>query len=168
MVNLSTSHIFINQYDFINFFLISKYIIKKLLTKFKLINKVRIALKYINNRKNILFICKIMELSSKNTYLNNLFKPYDIINITNIRIILKKINLKNTITAIGKCIDSSCVIQYNLNGNFAPIADFNLSKYKAEYIKNTNALIKKVYLADTSYNSSKILHTWKQNIISAA
>jgi len=85
-----------------------------------------------------------------------LFGVEKIIRIGTAGSINEKAKLKDVIVAMGACTDSNYIHQYNLNGNYAPIAAYNLLRQAVDNAKNMELDIKigNILTTDIFYNEN--------------
>lgn len=109
----------------------AKYIAETYLTEVKCFNSVRNMLGFTGkyNGKEISVMGSGMGMPSIGIYSYELYQFYNvesIIRIGSAGALHEDIDLKELVFAQGACTDSRFAYQYELPGNFAPIADFSL------------------------------------------
>lgn len=109
----------------------AKYIAETYLTEVKCFNSVRNMLGFTGkyNGKEISVMGSGMGMPSIGIYSYELYQFYNvesIIRIGSAGALHEDIDLKDLVFAQGACTDSRFAYQYELPGNFAPIADFSL------------------------------------------
>ena len=109
----------------------AKYIAETYLTEVKCFNSVRNMLGFTGkyNGKEISVMGSGMGMPSIGIYSYELYQFYNvesIIRIGSAGALHEDIDLKDLVFAQGACTDSRFAYQYELSGNFAPIADFSL------------------------------------------
>ena len=109
----------------------AKYIAETYLTEVKCFNSIRNMLGFTGkyNGKEISVMGSGMGMPSIGIYSYELYQFYNvesIIRIGSAGALHEDIDLKDLVFAQGACTDSRFAYQYELPGNFAPIADFSL------------------------------------------
>ena len=145
----------------------AKYFAENFLTNIKCFNEVRNMLGFTGKYqgKTISVMGGGMGMSSIGIYSYELFNFYDvqrIIRVGSAGAINNRINLKDIVIAMGACTDSSYGSQYELNGTFAPIANFNLLKRAEECSRDIGikTFVGNVYSTDVFYSNESILPKW--------
>ena len=142
----NTAHIKANPSDFAKTVLMpgdplrSKFIAETFLENPKLVNNVRGVQGYTGTYKGvpITVMASGMGMPSIGIYsyeLYNFFGVENIIRIGSAGSISENVNLRDVIIGMGACTNSCYQSQYNLNGNYAPIADFELLSHAVEEAK---------------------------------
>ena len=115
----------------------AKFIAENYLEGPKLINEVRNVLGYTGKYKGkrVTVFASGMGMPSMGIYsyeLYNFFGVERIIRIGTTGAITEKVKVRDIIFAMGACTNSNFAVQYGLDGNFAPLADFDLLKSAVE------------------------------------
>ena len=145
----------------------AKYIAENFLENVKLVNEVRGMLGYTGTYRGrpISVMGSGMGMPSIGIYSYELFAFYNVENIIRIGSCggySEKVHVRDVILAQGACTNSNFAAQYQLNGSFAPIADFGLlmkSKQIADDLKIPVA-VGNVFSSDVFYTASG--EAWKQ------
>ena len=121
----------------------SKYISETYLTSPKLITNLRNIQAYTGKYKNkeISIISSGMGIPSISIYSYELYKYFNVENIIRIGSaggISKKIKIRDIVVALGVSTNSNFGNNYNLKGNFCPIASYNLIKKTDEIVNKLN------------------------------
>ena len=146
MSNNGTPHIKAAPSDFAKTVLMpgdplrSKFVAETFLENAKLVNNVRGVQGYTGTYKGvpITVMASGMGMPSIGIYsyeLYNCFGVENIIRIGSAGAINEKVNLRDVIIGMGACTNSCYQDQYNLNGKFAPIADFELLSHAVNAAK---------------------------------
>ena len=146
MSNNGTPHIKAAPSDFAKTVLMpgdplrSKFVAETFLENAKLVNNVRGVQGYTGTYKSvpITVMASGMGMPSIGIYsyeLYNCFGVENIIRIGSAGAINEKVNLRDVIIGMGACTNSCYQDQYNLNGKFAPIADFELLSHAVNAAK---------------------------------
>lgn len=175
MLNLPTPHIAARAGEIADSVLMpgdplrAKYIAENFLTDAKCVNAVRNMFCFTGKYKGstVSVMGSGMGMASIGIYSYELFKFYGVNNIIRIGsagAISDEINLKDIVIAMGACTDSNYSTQYNLNGSFAPIANFSLLSNAVEITKksNVNFFVGNVYSTDVFYSTDDVLPKWKE------
>lgn len=173
MSNIPTPHINANLGDFAESVLMpgdplrAKYIAENFLTDVQNVSKTRNMLGFTGKykQKNVSVMGSGMGMPSIGIYSYELFSYYNVNNIIRIGsagAINNNINLKDVVIAMGACTDSNFSSQYNLNGNFAPIASYDLLEKSVKISKklNINTYIGNIFSTDVFYSEPEILKNW--------
>lgn len=173
MSNIPTPHINANLGDFAESVLMpgdplrAKYIAENFLTDVQNVSKTRNMLGFTGKykQKNVSVMGSGMGMPSIGIYSYELFSYYNVNNIIRIGsagAINNNINLKDVVIAMGACTDSNFSSQYNLNGNFAPIASYDLLEKSVKTSKklNINTYIGNIFSTDVFYSEPEILKNW--------
>lgn len=175
MCNVPTPHIEAKKGDIADVVLMpgdplrAKFIAENFLTDVRCFNKVRNMFGFTGkyNGKTISVMGAGMGMPSIGIYSYELFNFYDvksIIRIGSAGAINDEVNLRDIVIAMGACTDSSYASQYELNGTFAPIADFELLSKAQKFSNeiNSKTFVGNIYSTDVFYSSDKILPKWKE------
>ena len=146
MSNKGTPHIKAAPSDFAKTVLMpgdplrSKFVAETFLEDAKLVNNVRGVQGYTGTYKGvpITVMASGMGMPSIGIYsyeLYNFFGVENIIRIGSAGAINEKVNLRDVIIGMGACTNSCYQDQYNLNGKFAPIANFELLSHAVNAAK---------------------------------
>lgn len=98
-------------------------------------------------------------------YSYELFNFYDvssIIRVGSCGSFQPDLHIHDIVLAMGACTDSSYAAQYNMNGTFAPIADFSLLQKAAAECERIGARYKvgNIYSTDVFYNDTQTGIEW--------
>ena len=137
MKNCYTPHINASPDDFGDYVLMpgdphrSRFIAENYMSDARLINDVRSVQGYTGfyNGKKVSVMASGMGMPSIGIYSYELFNIFDvkgIIRVGSAGSYQEYVKVRDLVIAQGACTDSAYVNQFNLNGNFAPIADFDL------------------------------------------
>ena len=146
MTNQHTPHIKATSADFAKTVLMpgdplrSKFIAETFLESPRLINNVRGIQGYTGTYKGapVTVMASGMGMPSIGIYsyeLYNFFGVENIIRVGSAGGLADDVKLRDVIIGMGACTNSAYQNQYNLNGNFAPIADFGLLSLAVEEAK---------------------------------
>ena len=137
----------------------AKYIAETYLTEVKCFNSVRNMLGFTGkyNGKEISVMGSGMGMPSIGIYSYELYQFYNvesIIRIGSAGALHEDIDLKDLVFAQGACTDSRFAYQYELPGNFAPIADFSLLEKSVSEARalGTRFKVGNVVSSDIFYN----------------
>lgn len=140
----------------------AKYIAVNFLENVKLVTEVRNMYGFTGEYKGkkVSVMGSGMGMPSIGIYSYELFSMYDVENIIRIGSAgsyQKDVHVRDIVIAQGACSNSSYLKQYNLNGTFAPIADWNLllNAYNKSKELNINAHIGNVLSSDVFYSADK-------------
>ena len=166
-MSIPTPHITAKKGDFAKTVLMpgdplrAKFIAETFLKDAKLINNVRGIQGYTGYYKGkmVSVMASGMGQASMGIYSYELFKFYDVENIIRIGScggFSKDLHVKDIVIAMGACTNSNYASQYNLNGTFSAIADFNLVKKAVELCENKGVRYKvgNILSSDTFYDES--------------
>lgn len=175
MSNVPTPHIEAKKGDIADIVLMpgdplrAKFIAENFLTDVKCFNKVRNMFGFTGkyNGKTVSVMGAGMGMPSIGIYSYELFNFYDvksIIRIGSAGAIKDEVNLKDIVIAMGACTDSNYASMYELNGTFAPIADFELLSKAQKFSKEIDAktFVGNIYSTDVFYSSEEILPKWEK------
>ena len=139
----------------------SKFIAETFLENARLINNVRGIQGYTGNYKGtpVTVMASGMGMPSMGIYSYELFKFFNVDNIIRIGsagALADNVKLRDVIIGMGACTNSNYQDQYNLGGNFAPIADFELLR---RAVKEAEALgvryqVGNLLSSDVFYNAN--------------
>lgn len=143
----NTAHIKANPSDFAKTVLMpgdplrSKFVAETFLENPRLVNNVRGVQGYTGTYKGvpITVMASGMGMPSIGIYsyeLYNFFGVENIIRIGSAGALADHVNLRDVIIGMGACTNSCYQDQYNLNGKYAPIANFELLSHAVEAAKN--------------------------------
>ena len=146
MTTTGTAHIKASPSDFAKTVLMpgdplrSKFVAETFLENPKLVNNVRGVQGYTGTYQGvpITVMASGMGMPSIGIYsyeLYNFFGVENIIRIGSAGSISNSVNLRDVIIGMGACTNSCYQDQYNLNGKFAPIANFELLSHAVEAAK---------------------------------
>lgn len=146
---MSTAHIKANPSDFAKTVLMpgdplrSKFVAETFLEDIRLVNNVRGVQGYTGTYQGvpISVMASGMGMPSIGIYsyeLYNFFGVENIIRIGSAGSISENVNLRDVIIGMGACTNSCYQDQYNLNGKFAPIANFELLSHAVDAAKELN------------------------------
>ena len=172
MTNQHTPHIKATSADFAKTVLMpgdplrSKFIAETFLESPRLINNVRGIQGYTGTYKGapVTVMASGMGMPSIGIYsyeLYNFFGVENIIRVGSAGGLADDVKLRDVIIGMGACTNSAYQNQYNLNGNFAPIADFGLLSLAVEEAKTLGVRYKVgnllssdiFYHADPNFNN---------------
>ncbi len=172
--NYPTPHINATPEDFAETVLMpgdplrAKFIAENFLENSRLINNVRAIGGYTGTYKGkkISVMASGMGMPSMGIYSYELFQFFGVENIMRIGsagALRKDINVRDIVLGMGACTNSDYQNQYNLQGNFAPIASFDLLKTAAEECAKigTKTHIGNLFSSDIFYNDdSTVNENW--------
>ena len=166
-MSIPTPHITAKKDDFAKTVLMpgdplrAKFIAENFLDDYKLVNNVRGIQGYTGyyKGKRVSVMASGMGQASMGIYSYELFKFYDVENIIRIGScggFSKKLHVKDIVIAMGASTNSNYASQYNLNGTFSAIADFNLVKTAVEICETKGAkyMVGNILSSDTFYDES--------------
>jgi len=175
MSDIPTPHITAKEGDFGKTVLMpgdplrSQFIAENYLEKAELINNVRGVRGYSGyyKDKKVSVMASGMGMPSMGIYSYELFNFYGVENIIRIGscgAIAEGLKIRDIVIGQGACTNSNYALQYNLPGNFAPIADFSLLKKAVEIAENNNFRYKvgNLFSSDTFYDDSMSLKAWQK------
>lgn len=162
---MSTPHISAQKGDFAKTVLMpgdplrSKFIAETFLTNPKLVNNVRGVQGYTGTWKDVpvSVMASGMGIPAIGIYSYELYTQYDVDNIIRIGSagsIQPDLHTMDIVMASGACTDSNYAHQFNLNGTFAPIADYTLlsTAVGCARANGTNPRVGNVLSADNFYS----------------
>lgn len=175
MCNVPTPHVEAKKGDIADVVLMpgdplrAKFIAENFLTDVECFNKVRNMFGFTGkyDGKTISVMGAGMGMPSMGIYSYELFNFYNvesIIRIGSAGAIKDEVNLKDIVIAMGACTDSNYASQYELNGTFAPIADFELLSRAQKFSKeiSSRTFVGNIYSTDVFYSSKEILPKWEK------
>ena len=170
---MATPHITSNFGDFAKTVLMpgdplrAKFIAETYLDDYKLVNNVRGINGYTGyyKGKRVSVMASGMGQPSIGIYSYELFKFYgveSIIRIGSCGSLNKDLHVRDIIVAMGACTNGNYARQYELPGDFAPIADFDLLKKAVKCLENQNVNFKvgNILSSDTFYDESNSTLKW--------
>ena len=170
----NTAHIKASPSDFAKTVLMpgdplrSKFVAETFLENPKLVNNVRGVQGYTGTYKGvpITVMASGMGMPSIGIYsyeLYNFFGVENIIRIGSIGAIADQVKLRDVIIGMGACTNSCYQDQYNLNGKYAPIANFELLSHAVEAAKEigVNYHVGNILSSDVFYHADPAFNdTW--------
>lgn len=167
MSNVPTPHISAKAGDFAKTVLMpgdplrAKYIAEKYLENARLVTDVRNMFGYTGTYKGkeISVMGGGMGMPSIGIYSHELFNFYGVENIVRIGSagsLQEDVKLMDVVAAQGACTNSRWQEQYGLNGNFAPIASWNLLKKAVDAAdeQGTNMVVGNILSSDPFYDAN--------------
>lgn len=164
--NYPTPHINASPDDFAKTVLMpgdpkrSRFIAENFLSGAKLVNDVRGACGYTGfyKGKSVSVMASGMGMPSMGIYSYELFNFFGVDNIIRVGTagaINKAVHVRDIVLAMGACTNSNYCSQFELNGSFAPIADFKILLKAAEICANKNFAfhVGNVITSDTFYSA---------------
>ena len=162
---MATPHIAAEKGDFAKTVLMpgdplrAKFIAENFLTEARLVNNVRGIQGYTGKYcgKEISVMASGMGMPSISIYAYELYNFFDVENIIRVGTaggMNKKVKIRDIVLGQGACTDSNFALQFNLNGNLCPIADFGLLKgaYEIAEKMGLEAHVGNLYSTDVFYN----------------
>ena len=148
----------------------AKYIADNFLKNARCFNSVRNMLGFTGeyNGKTLSVMGGGMGMPSMGIYSYELFNFYGVKNIIRIGTagaIDDNVQLRDIIIGMGACTDSNYVNQYNLSGNFAPIASYDLLRCATDCANKLgfNLRVGNILSSDSFYNDDSVaLNKWKK------
>lgn len=175
MSNIPTPHIEAKAGDFAQTVLMpgdplrAKFIAETFLTDAKLINNVRGVQGYTGTYKGkrVSVMASGMGMPSIGIYSYELFNFYDVENIIRVGtagVIRPDLKVRDIVIGQGACTNSSYSRQFDLPGDFAPIASFELLQkaVKAAEDMGITPIVGNLYSSDTFYDDSMGLSKWQK------
>lgn len=175
MSNIPTPHIEAKAGDFAKTVLMpgdplrAKFIAETFLTDAKLINNVRGVQGYTGTYKGkrVSVMASGMGMPSIGIYSYELFNFYDVENIIRVGtagVIRPDLKVRGIVIGQGACTNSSYSRQFDLPGDFAPIASFELLQkaVKAAEDMGIKPVVGNLYSSDTFYDDSMGLSKWQK------
>ena len=163
---MSTPHIKATAADFAKTVLMpgdplrAKFIAETFLEGAKLVNNVRGIQGYTGNWKGepVSVMASGMGMPSIGIYsyeLYNFFEVENIMRIGSIGGMSEKVKLRDIIIGMGACTNSNYAAQYNLQGTYAPIADYGMMKVAIEEAEKLGAsyVVGNILSSDMFYNA---------------
>lgn len=176
MSNLPTPHIAATEKDaFAKTVLMpgdplrAKYIAENFLENPVLVNNTRGVQGYTGMYKNkrVSVMASGMGMPSIGIYSYELFNFYDvetIIRVGSAGAINPALRLRDVVIGMGACTNSSYASQFNLPGNFAPIADYDTLKraVKSAEKLGVKPFVGNLFSSDTFYDDAQSLAQWQK------
>ena len=175
MSNIPTPHIEAKAGDFAKTVLMpgdplrAKFIAETFLTDAKLINNVRGVQDYTGTYKGkrVSVMASGMGMPSIGIYSYELFNFYDVENIIRVGtagVIRPDLKVRDIVIGQGACTNSSYSRQFDLPGDFSPIASFELLQkaVKAAEDMGIKPVVGNLYSSDTFYDDSMGLSKWQK------
>lgn len=175
MSNIPTPHIEAKAGDFAKTVLMpgdplrAKFIAETFLADAKLINNVRGVQGYTGTYKGkrVSVMASGMGMPSIGIYSYELFNFYDVENIIRVGtagVIRPDLKVRDIVIGQGACTNSSYSRQFDLPGDFAPIASFELLQkaVKAAEDMGIKPVVGNLYSSDTFYDDSMGLSKWQK------
>lgn len=172
-MNIETAHIKAKEGEFAKTVLMpgdplrAKYIAENFLEDAKLISSIRNIYAYTGTYKGkkISVMASGMGMPSMGIYSHELYDKFGvetIIRIGTAGAINKELELKDIVIGIGASTDSNYISQFNLNGNYSAICDFELLQLTIEKAKELNLKIKagNILSSDIFYGPDNAYDTW--------
>ena len=163
---MATPHINANIGDFAKTVLMpgdplrAKFIAENFLEGARLVNNVRGIQGYTGNWKGtpVSVMASGMGMPSIGIYSYELFNFFEVDNIMRIGSIgamSEKVKVRDILIAMGACTNSNFQVQYKLQGNFAPIASYDMMKVAIEECDKIGAryAVGNVLSSDMFYNA---------------
>ena len=173
MGNTPSLHIAATEDDIANTVLMpgdplrSKFIAENFLENAVLVNNVRGVQGYTGyyKGKRVTVMASGMGQPSMGIYSYELFKFFDVDNIIRIGTCATyrpEIHVRDLIIAQGSCTDSYFANQFNLQGNFSPIADFGLLRKAVEVCekRGTRFFVGNILSSDVFYEETPSIDRW--------
>ncbi len=175
-MSIPTPHITAKMGDFAKTVLMpgdplrAKFIAETFLENSVLVNNVRGIQGYTGTYKGkrVSVMASGMGIPSMGIYSYELFNFYgveSIIRIGSAGAIAPDLKLRDIVVGVGSCTDSNYVHQFNLPGNYAPIASYELVRKaddKARELGISNIRFGNLYASDTFYDDAQSLAAWKK------
>ena len=175
MSNIPTPHIEAKAGDFAKTVLMpgdplrAKFIAETFLTDAKLINNVRGVQGYTGTYKGkrVSVMASGMGMPPIGIYSYELFNFYDVENIIRVGtagVIRPDLKVRDIVIGQGACTNSSYSRQFDLPGDFAPIASFELLQkaVKSAEDMGIKPVVGNLYSSDTFYDDSMGLSKWQK------
>ena len=176
MSNLPTPHIAATEKDaFAKTVLMpgdplrAKYIAENFLENPVLVNNTRGVQGYTGMYKNkrVSVMASGMGMPSIGIYSYELFNFYDvetIIRVGSAGAINPALRLRDVVIGMGACTNSAYASQFNLPGNFAPIADYDTLKRAVESAEKLGVkpFVGNLFSSDTFYDDAQSLAQWQK------
>ena len=163
---MATPHISATPADFAKTVLMpgdplrAKYIAENFLTDAKLVNHVRGIQGYTGTWKGVpvSVMASGMGMPSIGIYsyeLYNFFGVENIMRIGSIGGMSERVKIRDIIIGMGACTNSNYAAQYNLQGTYAPIADYTMMKIAIEEAEKLGAsyVVGNILSSDMFYNA---------------
>lgn len=147
----------------------AKYIAENFLENPVLVNNTRGVQGYTGyyKGKRVSVMASGMGMPSIGIYSYELFNFYDvetIIRVGSAGAINPELHLRDVVFGMGACTNSSYARQYNLPGDFAPIADYETlqNAVKAAELLGVKPFIGNLFSSDTFYDDANSLADWQK------
>lgn len=176
IMNLPTPHIAAAKGDFAKTVLMpgdplrAKFVAEHYLENAVLVNPVRGIHGYTGTYqgKRVSVMASGMGMPSIGIYSYELFAGYDVDNIIRIGTagaLRKDLHLRDVVFGMGACTNSNYAAQYQLPGDFAPIASFGLLRKAveaAERMEGVHYMVGNLLSSDTFYSDSNLDVNWQK------
>ncbi len=147
----------------------AKYIAENYLEDYKLVNEVRGMLGYTGyyKGKRVSVMASGMGQPSIGIYSYELFNFYEVDNIIRVGSCGgydKDLHIRDIVIAQGACTNGNFASQYNLNGTYAPIADFSLLRDAVSECEKKGLRFKvgNIFSSDIFYAQSEGWEKWSK------
>ena len=148
----------------------AKYIAETFFENPVLVNPVRGVNGYTGyyNGKRVSVMASGMGMPAIGIYSYELFNFYDVDNIIRIGTagsLTADLNLRDVVIGMGACTNSNYAAQYQLPGNFAPIASWHLLERAVQAVKamgNVNYKVGNILSSDTFYSDCSLDMNWRK------
>lgn len=120
------------------------------------------------NGKRVSVMASGMGMPAIGIYSYELFNFYDVDNIIRIGTagsLTADLNLRDVVIGMGACTNSNYAAQYQLPGNFAPIASWHLLERAVQAVKamgNVNYKVGNILSSDTFYSDCSLDMNWRK------
>jgi purine-nucleoside phosphorylase len=138
----------------------AKFIAENFLERAVLVNNVRGIHGYTGEWKGerVSVMASGMGMPSIGIYSYELFNFFEVDNIMRIGSIggmSEKVKIRDIIIGMGACTNSNYAVQYNLQGTYAPIADYNMMRVAIEESEKIGAsyVVGNILSSDMFYNA---------------
>lgn len=175
IMSIPTPHISAKAGDFAETVLMpgdplrSKFIAENFLDDAVLVNNVRGVNGYTGyyKGKRVSVMASGMGMPAIGIYSHELFNFYDVKNIIRVGsagAISQDLKLRDIVIGMGSCTDSNFARQFELPGNFAPIASFDLvtKAVKAAEEIGVKPVVGNLFSSDVFYDASSALGKWQE------
>ena len=147
----------------------SEFIAKNFLENARLVNDLRGVKGYTGEYKGkpVSVMASGMGMPSIGIYSYELFNFYDvetIIRVGSAGAINPDLHLRDVVIGMGACTNSAYASQFNLPGNFTPIADYDTLKRAVESAEKLGVkpFVGNLFSSDTFYDDAQSLAQWKK------
>lgn len=147
----------------------SKFIAENFLDDAVLVNNVRGVQGYTGYYKGIKVsvMASGMGIPAIGIYSYELFNFFDVQNIVRIGsagALSREVGLRDIVAAMGACTNSNFASQYELNGNIAPICDYDLLRITKDTADELGYTMKigNLYSSDTFYDDMTPARAWQK------